>query len=145
MDMNDSQKFWSKVDVREDEDECWEWQASKRDNGYGQFSLRGRTILAHRFALLGYDALLPKNLFFNGSCVCHHCDNPACCNPKHLYLGTHQENMQDKVDRGRSKKLSIEQIEDIKKLLNNKVKYKYIAKIFEISLPTIQKIKNDEY
>lgn len=145
MDMNDSQRFWSKVDVRDDKDECWEWQASKDKLGYGWFRLKERPILAHRFALLGYDALLPKNLFFNGSCVCHHCDNPSCCNPKHLYLGTHQDNMQDIVDRRSSKKLSTLQVKEIKKLLYAKIKIKDIADIFNVSSSTIYKIKEGNY
>ena len=101
MGMNDSQRFWSKVDVREDEDECWEWQDSKNTCGYGQFHIECQKVLAHRFALLGYDALLPKNLLPKGNMVCHKCDNPKCINPDHLERGTIADNNHDKLIRGR--------------------------------------------
>ena len=89
-------RFWSKVDIRTPE-ECWEWQASLHTSGYGRFKIASyTTVMANRFALViqtGEDRIERLAL--------HHCDNPRCCNPHHLYWGTHTDNMRDKVRRGR--------------------------------------------
>lgn len=90
--------FWSKVDIRT-EGECWEWKAGKLKKGYGQFTAAyyyGYSRLAHRFSYLIKHDELPNELM-----VCHTCDNPSCVNPKHLFLGTHIDNMQDCVSKGR--------------------------------------------
>lgn len=89
-------RFWSKVDIRTPE-ECWEWQASLHTSGYGRFKLADHwCVVANRLALVinsGEDRLDRMAL--------HHCDNRKCCNPHHLYWGTHTDNMCDKVRRGR--------------------------------------------
>lgn len=92
-----SERFWSKVDVR-GEDECWPWKAAerKKGDGYGAFWLDGRHQPAGRVALELSGTNVPEGMH-----VCHKCDNPPCCNPKHLFVGTHQENNQDKVRKGR--------------------------------------------
>ena len=76
-------------------DECWEWQAC-RANGYGQLSVNGEMIRAHRIAWLFWRGEIPYGL-----CVCHICDNKLCCNPRHLWLGSHAANMRDMVAKGR--------------------------------------------
>ena len=89
--------FWGNVDKR-GEDECWEWKASRFTNGYGQTKLgsSGRGDTAHRVAMEYYSGgVIPKHLF-----VLHSCDNKPCCNPKHLRIGTHQENMDDREKSG---------------------------------------------
>jgi hypothetical protein len=87
-------RFWDKVD-RGDEDECWEWVASKTSGGYGNFYLGESSISAHRFAYKQEEQPPGDNL------VLHTCDNPSCVNPSHLYLGDQQDNMNDAVERGR--------------------------------------------
>lgn len=92
-----AERFWEKVDKR-GPDECWEWKAGKTKFGYGSFRYRGRqeTALAHRVAYRLHYGNLPSDLL-----VCHQCDNPACCNPTHLFVGTHQDNADDMVAKNR--------------------------------------------
>jgi len=79
---------------------CWEWQGSKT-NGYGSFRIPGvcndTKILASRAAWVVFNGeAIPDGLF-----VCHHCDNPKCFNPDHLFLGTQKDNIQDCKKKGR--------------------------------------------
>lgn len=85
-------RFWGKVD-KCGPDECWEWQAA-RNKDYGWFRHNGSTYFAHRVAFV----------ITNGDvelCVLHTCNNPPCCNPKHLYAGTLKDNAQQCFDDGR--------------------------------------------
>lgn len=93
-------RFWSKVD-RRGENECWEWTAKSKNNfGYGVFHPRKpETVGAHRFSL----ALKLGRPITPGPFACHTCDNPPCVNPKHLYEGTSQDNVDDAVARQRHK------------------------------------------
>ncbi len=98
---NSPEDFWNRVDIRGDE-ECWEWKGKPHHNGYGQFSMRGVKKDAHKYAWELTHGEIPTGLF-----VCHDCpggDNKMCCNPHHLFLGTHKENMQDAKRKGRIKK-----------------------------------------
>lgn len=90
-------RFWSKVNRTNNPDDCWIWTASLTKKGYGNFNLRRLKIqLAHRAAYLIANGELPNNLL-----VCHTCDNPPCCNPNHLFLGTIQDNSDDCSRKGR--------------------------------------------
>lgn len=100
----DLDRFWSKVDRSAGIDSCWTWTASRTPGGYGSFRgpggrRSGRLLKAHRLAyVLGQGR--PIDLKVSDQ-VCHHCDNPPCCNPAHLYLGDIATNTADRMSRGR--------------------------------------------
>jgi HNH endonuclease len=78
-------------------DACWPWNGFRNKLGYGRAWYRGELHLSHRLAWINAFGPVPA-----GRIVCHACDNPPCCNPKHLYAGTDQTNSDDKAARGRS-------------------------------------------
>lgn len=90
-------RFLSKVAIPDDPDACWEWLASKKRGGYGQFGLvNGKMVGTNRYAYELFRGPVPEDLQ-----VLHTCDNPGCVNPRHLFLGTGLDNMQDRDRKGR--------------------------------------------
>ncbi len=94
----DVERFWAKIKVG-GPDECWEWVASAA-HGYGLFKAAGRNRGSHRIAWEMANGEDPGVLD-----VCHRCDSPRCCNHAHLFLGTHQQNMDDMAAKGRSRRI----------------------------------------
>lgn len=95
----DAVRFWSKVDRKNDLDECWNWLAGCFSFGHGQFrigGIGGTNAHAHRISYILTYGSIPDNLH-----VLHKCDNPKCVNPNHLFLGTNQDNVADMVRKGR--------------------------------------------
>jgi hypothetical protein len=91
------EKFWATVAKLPGG--CWEWQGKRYSNGYGCFSAGFDRYLAHRVAFI----LAGGTLEGRDSLVCHHCDNPPCVNPSHLFKGTTKDNIQDKMQKGRQR------------------------------------------
>jgi len=89
-------RFWRNVD-KQDDSACWNWIRSTLRGGYGKTERkRGKAFSAHRAAWELTYGPIPK-----GMLVLHHCDNPRCVNPKHLWLGTQKDNVHDAFSKGR--------------------------------------------
>lgn len=92
----DEIRFWSKINVTNSNESCWYWKANTSHNfGYGSFRINGKTYSSHRLALMFYSGGIKDDLQAN-----HKCNNPACCNPTHLYWGTQKENIRDSIIAG---------------------------------------------
>ncbi|HCL6635739.1 HNH endonuclease [Citrobacter freundii] len=126
---------------------CWESTYAKNKGGYTKFSIFGITMLSHRVAYELYNGSIPPGLM-----VCHKCDNPCCVNPQHLFLGTAQDNMDDKILKGRhvgAKKgeshhrarLTEWQVEEIRQRLKQSESQLSIAASMGVSKTLISNIK----
>jgi hypothetical protein len=90
------ERLWEKIETGADW-ECWLWTGSRDDRGYGRLSVHNVPELAHRLVWEYSYGPVPEGL-----CVLHHCDNPPCCNPDCLFLGTRKDNNDDRDDKGRN-------------------------------------------
>lgn len=95
--MTDDQikKFWGKVDIKGKID-CWEWTGAKKPKGYGNVRIDKKYLSSHRIAWELSNGDIPSGLV-----VMHICDNPSCCNPSHLVLGTMKSNSFDMIKKRR--------------------------------------------
>jgi hypothetical protein len=149
--------LWAKVD-RRGPNECWPWLGWTNEQGYGRTEINGITYYAHRVI---YDLANPGVITlsapsFECGVIRHSCDNPSCCNPGHLILGTHTDNMRDKVvrdrlpdygaDRGPRCKLTMDQAREVRRLRKIGISAKELAVQYAISLPSIKSIlRGDTY
>ena len=76
---------------------CWVWHGCRQSSGYGQIRYDGKMTLAHRLSWQAHYGPIPQ-----GRLVLHHCDTPSCVNPRHLFIGTHRDNMLDCINKGRA-------------------------------------------
>lgn len=91
---SDRKRFFEKIEKLPSG--CWEWQAYRNADGYGQIWFKGRLQMAHRLSWFIHRGGIPRSHF-----VCHTCDSPPCVNPDHLFVGTHQDNTDDMIKKGR--------------------------------------------
>ena len=134
---NTSFTFLQQIDPFGGREACWMWLGFKNPKGYGQASLNNRTMLVHRWSYeYHYGITIPQ-----GIQVCHSCDNPACCNPLHLSLGTNQDNVNDKMIRGRFRpkqtKFTQEEFNTMKHLREAGMSRDKLGKLFNCHKTTI--------
>lgn len=150
------ERFWNFVnkDGRENEEmtRCWEWTGWCNKQGYGNISInRTRTIRAHRFSyvLNNHYGLTLEDI--DGCVVCHECDNPKCINPEHLFIGTAQDNVDDREIKGRGiqgnkchkAKLSEQQVIEIRtRFTTEKITKTQLAFEYGVAPSTIERIIN---
>jgi len=121
---------------------CWEWTACVDSTGYGVIRYLGAGRKAHRVAYETMVAAIPK-----GMCVCHRCDNPRCCNPAHLFLGTHADNMRDMTAKGRHvptycrAKLTEAQVLDVRARIARGESDCSIARVYALSSTAVRSIR----
>lgn len=146
---SEEERFWYNVDISDDESVCWEWHNLAGTGRYGSTKFRKKETPTHRIAyMLHYKTDIPEGLY-----VCHHCDNPPCCNPYHLFLGTHQDNIDDRERKGRNKmphsrgeehghhKLTENDVKKIRSLyVPGKFGYRNLSKIFDVTPGQIRNV-----
>lgn len=88
--------FWDRLDLTNGPDACWLWPGCRDKAGYGLVRYGGKVIRAHRVAFAIHNQHQLGREF-----ICHRCDNPPCCNPRHLFIGDPQTNVDDMVKKGR--------------------------------------------
>lgn len=145
-------RFWSKVNKTNN---CWEWTGSS-SNGYGYFRInKDKTMSAHRFSWKLHKGSIPTGTGHHGTCVLHICDNRKCVNPKHLFLGTIQDNVDDMYAKNRQvtlkreehnmAKLTQKEVDVIRIIYDlGSVTQRKIAKMFGVSQTDIHYIINNK-
>lgn len=137
-------KKYIKSKTKTDDNGCWIWIASSRRRGYGIVSLNKKQWIASRLSYSLFKGEIPEGMF-----VCHHCDNPRCINPDHLFLGTAKDNGVDMANKGRSAKgekngnvsITAKEASDIKKMLAEGLSGEKISEKTGISIHIVYHIK----
>ena len=138
------ERFWASVSIG-GQDDCWNWMRSRDRKGYGKFGVGSmkdgtrRIEIASRMAWIVTNGEIPSGMF-----VCHRCDNPPCCNPSHLYLGSCADNLREMHEKGRyiaKTWLTSVQVAEIRTLLSSQSNAS-IARIFGVSPSAISRIRS---
>ncbi len=136
------ERFWSKVNKR-GFSECWEWDGTIGQDGYGQFWFKGKTVHAHRVSwMIKNDSEIPDGLL-----ALHSCDNKRCVNPYHITIGTYSENLSNTMERtpyrmGRISRFSDKEVQQMQKMYNEGTPQYLIAKEFNTSQGHISNLIN---
>lgn len=130
-------RFWERLY----RSECWEWTGNRSEKGYGLLVVDGVRWKAHRFAWTQARGAIPA-----GMLVCHRCDNPPCCNPAHLFLGTNEDNIRDCVTKGRHawSKLTPEIVQTIRQAAREGYALRTMARELGIDRNTVRQIARRE-
>lgn len=169
---NKLEDVWKYIQ-RQDENECWPWTghvaADRRGHpnrtGYAKFCYAGRKFYAHRVAYLLANPGSIDLAWAPDKLVLHSCDNPICCNPKHLFLGTQSDNMVDMTHKKRGTyqetniiaashygsteshraKLTAEGVREIRELSARGMTRKQLADRFGVSVQTIKAVRSGRH
>ena len=115
---------------------CHNWNKCLQNGGYGQMGINGKMKSVHRVSYELHNGKIPV-----GMCVLHRCDNPKCCNPEHLFVGTHQDNTDDKMAKGRQASiLTLEKVKEIRKKFVEISTCKQLALEYGVCYHTIRDI-----
>jgi len=103
---NDEEELWKKVNIK-DINECWEWMGQITEKGYGRVRFNGGRFYAHRVIFWlnnpkEIELKAPKIDRDTKGFLLHKCDNPKCCNPNHLFIGSQLDNAKDRASKNRS-------------------------------------------
>lgn len=142
------QSLWSKIE--KNPDGCWVWHGQTNKQGYGRLWFKGKQWRPHRLVWTLENGDIPEGLH-----VLHKCDNPPCCNPDHLFLGTDQDNADDRQAKGRLKpfkgeehwkaKLTWKDIEYIRQYCaSHKRSQSKMASLFGVNKSHLSKIIKNE-
>lgn len=129
---------------------CWEFTKGRVRDGYGEQQVDKRKRSVHRISKALFDGFDINSQLH----ILHKCDNPSCFNPTHLYIGTHQDNMRDRANRGRGyrgvgenngrAKLNEHNVREILRLKKLGTSFSEIARTFSVSVPTVVCVCNRE-
>lgn len=144
-------RFWSKVTVMRSDAECWPWKGATKTLGYGRIKVKGQSLTASRVAWELFTGLSLGDRF-----ALHRCDNPACCNPLHIYAGDVAMNGRDSVHErakqkifaqigpAKKKRLNLYQATQIKAALACGMKEAEIADQLGIAVRVVAEIRRGD-